>query len=30
MKKTQIILSIGALLAACNKKAEQKTDTVAI
>lgn len=34
MKKTLIILSIGALLAACNKKAEQKTDaahdTVAI
>lgn len=27
MKKTLIILSIGALLAACNKKAEQKTDT---
>ncbi|MCJ7932511.1 MAG: OmpA family protein [Chryseobacterium sp.] len=26
MKKTLIILSIGALLAACNKKAEQKTD----
>lgn len=34
MKKTLIILSIGTLLAACNKKAEQKTDaahdTVAI
>lgn len=30
MKKTLIILSIGALLAACNKKAEQKIDTVAI
>ncbi|WP_153393735.1 OmpA family protein [Chryseobacterium vaccae] len=34
MKKTLIILSIGALLAACNKKSEQKTgtaqDTVAI
>lgn len=27
MKKTLIILSIGALLAACNKKSEQKTDT---
>lgn len=34
MKKTLIILSIGALLVACNKKSEQKTntaqDTVAI
>ncbi len=34
MKKTLIILSIGALLGACNKKAEQKTeaakDSVAI
>ncbi|SMC97044.1 OmpA family protein [Chryseobacterium sp. YR221] len=27
MKKTLIILSIGALFTACNKKAEQKTDT---
>lgn len=27
MKKTLIILSIGTLLAACNKKSEQKTDT---
>ncbi len=33
MKKTLIILSMGALLAACNKKTEQKTeakDTVAV
>lgn len=27
MKKTLIILSMGALLAACNKKSEQKTDS---
>lgn len=27
MKKTLIILSMGALLAACNKKAEKNTDT---